>query len=256
MSYNAIVRAKQNRAGGLYGQDRGWDVGSNQGTAIGIPARLVRKINERTTPINYDSNGEKRDDRNLVVQQNTLSGVGRYRSQFNVDADGIKPERYYLGDKDKDAVAPSPPPPIVSGIWTVANGPQFDKYGYGVYYANNVWIAVGHNGDGVGNTILRSTDGMTWASPTGTSSLQFPLAGYGVHYADGVWVAVGDNGGAGNTILVSNDHGVTCLPPSGPGSASFTRLGRHVHYADGFGLQSVATAAAAAAVQCYSQLML
>ena len=98
MSYNAIVRAKQNRAGGLYGQDRGWEVGSNQGTAIGIPNRLVRVINQRTTPITYDSNGEKRDDRNLVVQQNTLSGIGRYRSQFNVDAGGIKSVRYYLGE--------------------------------------------------------------------------------------------------------------------------------------------------------------
>ena len=98
MSYNARVRARQNRAGGLYGQDRGWEVGSNQGGAIGIPARLVRKVNEKTTPINYDGNGVKRDDRNLVVQQNTLSGVGRWRSQFNVDADGIVPKRYYLGE--------------------------------------------------------------------------------------------------------------------------------------------------------------
>ena len=73
-------------------------MGSNQGTAIGIPNRLVRVINQRTTPITYDSNGEKRDDRNLVVQQNTLSGIGRYRSQFNVDAGGIKSVRYYLGE--------------------------------------------------------------------------------------------------------------------------------------------------------------
>ena len=105
MSYNARVRARQNRAGGLYGFDRGWEVGSNQGGAIGIPARLVRKINERTTPINYDGNGVKRDDRNLVVQQNTLSGVGRYRSQFNVDSDGIKSVRYYIGDeKDENVI--------------------------------------------------------------------------------------------------------------------------------------------------------
>tara|TARA_Y100000389_G_C17419438_1_gene495786 strand:- start:253 stop:552 length:300 start_codon:yes stop_codon:yes gene_type:complete len=99
MSYNARVKAKQNRASGLYGFNRGWEVGSNQGAMVGISSRLVRKINERTTPINYDVHGVKRDDRNLIVQQNTLSGMGRYRSQFNNLADGIKPARYYLNYK-------------------------------------------------------------------------------------------------------------------------------------------------------------
>ena len=98
MSYNARVKAKQRRACDQYNY-RGWDVGSNQGSSIGIPSRLVRKVNERTTPINYDANGILRDDRNLVVQQNTLSGIGRYRSQFNVDADGIKHRKYYLDDE-------------------------------------------------------------------------------------------------------------------------------------------------------------
>ena len=68
MSYNARVKATQRRASGMQGHDRGWEVGSNQGGAIGIPSRLVRKVNERTTPINYDGNGIKRDDKNLVVQ--------------------------------------------------------------------------------------------------------------------------------------------------------------------------------------------
>ena len=36
------------------------------------------------------------DTRSLVVKQNQLGGIGRFRSQFNVDADGIKYARYYL----------------------------------------------------------------------------------------------------------------------------------------------------------------
>ena len=95
MSYNARLRAKKNRAGGLYGFKRGWEVGSNASLGIGIPSRLVRTVSERTTPMTW-VDGELKDDRNLVVQQNTLSGVGRYRSQFNVDADGIKSVRHYL----------------------------------------------------------------------------------------------------------------------------------------------------------------
>jgi hypothetical protein len=97
MSYNARLRAKKNRASGLYGYDRGWEVGSNVALGVGIPSRLVRTVSERTTPMHRDCSGcELKDDRNLVVQQNTLSGVGRYRSQFNIDADGIKSERYYF----------------------------------------------------------------------------------------------------------------------------------------------------------------
>ena len=104
MSYNARLRAKKNRAGGLYGFDRGYEVGSNVSLGIGIPSRLVRTVSERTTPMNWVNN-ELKDDRNLVVQQNTLSGVGRYRSQFNIDADGIKSERYYLGEGSESASA-------------------------------------------------------------------------------------------------------------------------------------------------------
>ena len=65
------------------------------GLGIGIPTRLVNKVNERTTPMN-SVDGVLKDDRNLVVQQNTLSGVGRYRSQFNVDAGGIYNKKYYI----------------------------------------------------------------------------------------------------------------------------------------------------------------
>lgn len=97
MSYNAIIRLKQKRASGLFGEDRGWDVGSSQASAIGIPSRLVKTISERTNTIKY-IDGERKDDRNLVIIQNTLSGIGRYRSQFNVDADGIEHMRFYLDD--------------------------------------------------------------------------------------------------------------------------------------------------------------
>ena len=111
MSYNAMLRARQRKtwATRIENYDRtmnskngekyqGWEVGSSQASSIGIPAHLVRRIGARTTPIKI-TNGVVTDDRNLVVQQNTLGGVGRYRSQFNVDADGITPERYYLNEQ-------------------------------------------------------------------------------------------------------------------------------------------------------------
>ena len=103
MSYNARVKALQRRAGGIYGYNRGWEVGSNQSNAIGIPHQLVRNISERTTPINYNINGVKNDDQNLVVIQNTLSGVGRHRSQFNHNNQQccLKPKRYYLDEKNE-----------------------------------------------------------------------------------------------------------------------------------------------------------
>ena len=74
---------------------KGWMVGTNASYAIGIPANLNKYISKRTTPFNY-INDELKDDRNLVVVQNTLSGVGKYRSQFISSADGIKSVRYYL----------------------------------------------------------------------------------------------------------------------------------------------------------------
>jgi hypothetical protein len=92
MSYNARVGAMSRRATG----DRGWEVGTNVSLGVGIPSTLVKTILSRTTPININMNGWKHDDRKLVVQQNTLSGVGRYRSQFNIDAAGIEYKRYYI----------------------------------------------------------------------------------------------------------------------------------------------------------------
>ncbi len=113
-----MQRSQKNRAGGLTGRDRGWLPGSNQSNSIGIPVHLINKVKEKTntlvtkenaqniaggiltTPITYPNcnNGKTMliDTRCLVVQINQLSGVGRFRSQYNVDADGIKQARYYL----------------------------------------------------------------------------------------------------------------------------------------------------------------
>jgi len=114
MSYNARLRATKNRVwasrptnlselsdtppGRKY---QGWEVGSSQASSIGIPARLVRKISERTSTVTIENGKIIKDDRDLVVCQNTLSGVGRNRSQFNTDTasqsrGGIKICRYYL----------------------------------------------------------------------------------------------------------------------------------------------------------------
>ena len=98
MSYNARVRAKQNRAGGLYGCDRGWEVGSDQSGAIGIPYKLRRQISNRTRPICY-INGVKIDDRNLVVLQNQLQRGGgpSIGGAYGPSARGLRdaPKRFY-----------------------------------------------------------------------------------------------------------------------------------------------------------------
>ena len=106
MSYNARLRATQNRVwassptnyepldtanGRKY---HGWKVGSSQASSIGIQPRLVRIIGERTTPLKITDGKIIGNDKNLVVVQNTLSGIGRFRSQFN--GDGIKSARYYI----------------------------------------------------------------------------------------------------------------------------------------------------------------
>ena len=116
MAWRARQRSENRRAGGLKGRDRGWLPGSSQANAIGIPNHLVNKVRERTTtlvtedaaaniaggplteplPYTCDDGNVLIDTRCLVVNTNQLSGIGRYRSQFNVDADGIKQARYYL----------------------------------------------------------------------------------------------------------------------------------------------------------------
>jgi len=116
MSWRARQRSENKRAGGLKGRDRGWLPGSSQANSIGIPSHLVNKVRERTAtlvtreaaanitggilterlPADFGDGDILIDTRSLVVNTNQLGGIGRFRSQFNVDADGIKHARYYL----------------------------------------------------------------------------------------------------------------------------------------------------------------
>jgi len=116
MAWRARQRSENRRAGGLKGRDRGWLPGSTQANAIGIPHNLVNKTRERTNtlvtreaaaniaggvlteplPSDFGDGDILIDTRSLVVNTNQLGGIGRFRSQFNVDADGIKHARYYL----------------------------------------------------------------------------------------------------------------------------------------------------------------
>lgn len=116
MAWRARQRSENKRAGGLKGRDRGWLPGSSQANAIGIPHNLVNKTRERTNtlvtreaaaniaggvlteplPSDFGDGDILIDTRSLVVNTNQLGGIGRFRSQFNVDADGIKHARYYL----------------------------------------------------------------------------------------------------------------------------------------------------------------
>lgn len=116
MAWRARQRSENKRAGGLKGRDRGWLPGSTQANTIGIPYNLVHKTREKTTtlvtreaaaniaggqltkplPSDFGDGNILIDTRSLVVNTNQLGGIGRFRSQFNVDADGIKHARYYL----------------------------------------------------------------------------------------------------------------------------------------------------------------
>ena len=122
MSWRARQRSENRRAGGLKGRDRGWLPGSTQANTIGIPYNLVHKTREKTTtlvtreaaaniaggqlteplPADFGDGNILIDTRSLVVNTNQLGGIGRFRSQFNVDADGIKHARYYLPIYPKD----------------------------------------------------------------------------------------------------------------------------------------------------------
>ena len=126
MAWRARQRSENKRAGGLKGRDRGWLPGSSQANTIGIPHNLVNKTREKTTtlvtkeaaaniaggplsePLPYtcdDGNIILIDTKCLVVNTNQLGGIGRFRSQFNVDADGIKQARYYLPQVPKGFVS-------------------------------------------------------------------------------------------------------------------------------------------------------
>ena len=116
MALRARQRSENRRAGGLKGRDRGWLPGSCQVNAIGIPSNLVNKVREKThtlvsreaapnnaggilteaIPHDFGDGHILIDTKSLVVKTNQLGGIGRYRSQFNVGADGIKYASYYL----------------------------------------------------------------------------------------------------------------------------------------------------------------
>ena len=124
MAWRARNRSQNRRASGLKGNDRGWLPGSSQANSIGIPTHLINKVRQRTNtlvhrdsinniaggnviiPPEYKCNDTMLlDTKCLVVQQNQIGGVGRFRSQFNINADGIKIVRYFLNINDKGFIS-------------------------------------------------------------------------------------------------------------------------------------------------------
>jgi hypothetical protein len=108
--------------------------------------------------------------------------------------------------------------------WINGTGTTFLANGYGIKYANNMWVAVGEDDtSGGGNTILYSMDGTNWNSTTG---VKFTVRGLRVNYGNGRWVALGQGG---NTILTS-DNGIYWTTVSG---SQFITRGDYVEYGDG-----------------------
>jgi len=104
--------------------------------------------------------------------------------------------------------------------WTGLGYAVFTTIGYGVTYANGLWVATGAGG----NSIATSTDGITWTGRTANGGL---TSGYGVAYANNLWVAVGTGG---NTIATSTD-GITWTGRTANGS--LTIYGYGVAYGNG-----------------------
>ena len=194
---------------------KGWMVGTNQTYGIGRPHNVNHVVSQKTTPYNYQD-GELKDDRNLVVQQNTLSGVGKMRSQFMSSSAGIKSVRYYIGDENNI--------PCVNE-WNIINGTQFSTYGYGIHYGGGRWVATGATTD----TILYSDDGKSWNTIDKINGTQFNITGYGIHYGGGRWVAVG---ATTDTILYSDDGKIWKNIDTINGT-QFTGNGRSVYYGGG-----------------------
>ena len=69
---------------------------------------------------------------------------------------------------------------------------------YDIKYANNMWMAVGANGQ-----IQTSTDMYSWTQQT--SNTTYDLRGIEYNADDNIWVVVGDN----NIIIESDDDGIT-----------------------------------------------
>jgi hypothetical protein len=127
-------------------------------------------------------------------------------------------------------------------------GVCFGYAGVGVAYGTSngtspLWVAVGQesSGDGGGNTILYSSDGISWNPSIG--GVCFGYAGVGVAYGTSkgtsspLWVAVGQDSGAGgaggDTILYSSD-GISWNPSIG--GVCFGFAGRGVAYGTSNGI--------------------
>jgi hypothetical protein len=118
-----------------------------------------------------------------------------------------------------DGYSPQGYPFIVTNTngasWTDAgiSGPSgFMDRGYGISYAEGVWVAVGSSEVDSRTTIMRSTDGRTWLPVGGgTDTTDFGLTGGGSYVAsNGVqWVAVGGGHSGSATILTSSDNALT-----------------------------------------------
>ena len=84
--------------------------------------------------------------------------------------------------------------------------------GYGIAYnGTDKWVAVGKSATGI-NTILWSSDGITWNSTAGATGFSTGSTGggYGIAYAQSTWIAVGKGT---NNILRSTDNGITWIAP-------------------------------------------
>ena len=180
---------------------KGWMVGTNQTYGIGRPHNVNNVVSQKTTPYNYQ-NGELKDDRNLVVQQNTLSGVGKMRSQFISNSAGIKSVRYYIGDSkqqtkrwvqlgsDIDGEAP--------GDWS---GRSVSLNSYGTIVAIGARYNDG-NGTNSGHVRVYKLSGNSWVQLGSDIDGEAPgdQSGYSVSLShDGKIVAIGatsndDNG--------------------------------------------------------------
>jgi hypothetical protein len=71
-----------------------------------------------------------------------------------------------------------------ANLWTGQGNTVFNE-GFDVAYANNLWVAVGQSS---GNSIVTSTDGLSW---TGRVNRDYPY--YCLAYANSLWVAGGQN---------------------------------------------------------------
>ena len=84
---------------------------------------------------------------------------------------------------------------------------MFTDAGSDVFYANNLWIAVGSSA----KAILRSTNGINWSNVTTPVLTSGASVRYGKdNLGTGLWVATGnDSGGSSNNAFVSSTDGNT-----------------------------------------------